>query len=540
MEYIRCTISARIRRRLMIRSKRLFSALCALALLFAALPAFAASGTLTEKTTELTLGAVSSKTTELYPLDIKERDIGAILNLVYDSLITIDDDYMIQPNLAESWTVSANGKTWKFQIKSDVMFSDGQLLTAYDCAATINRILEMSSDESGASLGTYSTLHWYITSAAADDDRTLVIKANRPYYGLLYSLTFPILQQSQVYNASPVGTGPYVVYNFSPGEFLWLNQNESYWKQKPQIREIMFMFSVNNKVMMSDYEYSRLDGVATRSIAASQYQSGKNAFSLSYRTQQLETLLINCRQSTYNLGSANMRRAIRAAINIDTIANQVYMKMALRTDTPFPSGTWMYKDSDEYGYNIELANQLLDDEGWIDSNNDGYRDKTIDGKLTTLSLRLFYYEEPNNSVRAETADIIAAQLAQVGIQAKIQMYTFANMKEKLKANSFDLALVAYNMDTVPDPGFFLLSGNAENYGRYRSETMSNLIKQLRAASDFSSYQLCLYDIQDYFAQECPFICLYYRRGMILTRFLFTDARDIRESELYKGISTWTD
>ncbi|MDD2648052.1 MAG: ABC transporter substrate-binding protein [Eubacteriales bacterium] len=539
MAYIRFTTSGITGKRLTTRCKRLFALGVSFALMLSALPSYAASGTLGERTTELTLGAVSSKTTELYPLDIKERDIGAILNLVYDSLITIDDDYVIQPNLAESWSVSSNGKTWKFQIKSDVFFSNGQPLTAYDCAATITRILEMANDETGGSIGTYSTMKWYITSAAADDDRTLVIKANRPYYGLLYALTFPILPQAQVYDASPAGTGPYIVYNFSPGEFLWLNQNDYYWKQKPQIREIMYMFSVNNKEMMSDYEYSRLDGIATRSIAASQYQSGKNAFSLSYRTQQLETLVINCRQSSLSLNSANMRKAIRAAINVDNIANQVYMKMALRTDTPFPAGTWMYKENEEYGYNIELANQLLDAEGWLDSNNDGFRDKTIDGKLTTLTLRLFYYEEPNNSVRAEVADIIAAQLAQVGIGTKIQMYSFANMKEKLKANSFDLALVAYNMDTVPDPGFFLLSGNAENYGRYRSETMSNLVKALRAAVEFDDYRQCLHDIQDYFAQDCPFVCLYYRRGMILTRFLFTDARDIREAELYKGISTWS-
>ena len=65
----------------------------------------------------LIVGIQSTKTPLLRPLDPKERDIMSIYDLVYDGLVTIDDDYLPQPALAESWTESGGGKTWTFRLR---------------------------------------------------------------------------------------------------------------------------------------------------------------------------------------------------------------------------------------------------------------------------------------------------------------------------------------------------------------------------------------------------------------------------------------
>lgn len=84
----------------------------------------------------LVIGIQSSKTTSLNPLFPVERDMLSIFDLMYDSLITIDDNYQPQAGLAESWTQTGNGRTWTFTLRQGVLFSDGTEMTANDVVAT--------------------------------------------------------------------------------------------------------------------------------------------------------------------------------------------------------------------------------------------------------------------------------------------------------------------------------------------------------------------------------------------------------------------
>ena len=124
---------------------------------------------------------------------------------------------------------------------------------------------------------------------------------------------------------------------------------------------------------------------------------------------------------------------------------------------------------------------------------------------------------------------------EVGIECKVETLTFADVKARLKAGNYDLAIAAFNMDAAPDPGFMLISGNTANYMRYNSKKMDSLFTTLRKSLDFNTYSQTLQEIQQLYWEDCPFICLYYRNGAILTRKMFTDARDVREPEVLRGV-----
>ena len=115
----------------------------------------------------------------------------------------------------------------------------------------------------------------------------------------------------------------------------------------------------------------------------------------------------------------------------------------------------------------------------------------------------------------------------------------ANVKEKLAAGSFDLALVSFSMDVCPDPGFMLMRGNTGNYTRYKSNKMTELFDQLRTLTDQEGYRQKLMEIQSLFAEDCPFLCLYYRTGNVITRYMYTTCRDVREYELLRGIESFS-
>lgn len=500
-----------------------------------------AAGLATNVSDALVVGIQSTKTMQVLPLDPQERDLVSVYDLVYESLINIDDNYLPTACLAESWETSSNGRTWTFHLRSNLHFSDGSDLTANDVAATLEYILQRATDESSTYRGYYQNLRYFVDSVTAKDNQTVVVrtKSDRAYWGLLYEMTFPVLPASQVSQDNPIGSGPYVISYFDPCTRIELTTNPYWWQNQPQVKEITFLCSTTPKGVVESYEYALVDTIFTRSIAAAQYKSGTTSLALDYRTNQLECLLMN--QSYSVLSSANVRKAIRYAVDVDKIASTVYMGMVDRTNTPCINGTWMYNSSldSQFVVDLDKARALLEADGWEDSNEDGILDKLgNDDKLVSLRLNLYVYEEPENNVRIAAADMIKDQLAQIGIAVTCTTMTYVSIQEKLDAGSFHMALVSYAMDTCPDFGFMLIGGNTGNYGRYRSSKMTELCKELRKCLSQAEYQRKLYEIQNQFVEDCPMLCMFYRSGSVLTRKMYTTVRDVRELELLRGIESF--
>ncbi len=488
----------------------------------------------------LSLGMISVKTQYLNPLQAEEREFQSLTALIYEGLFSLDDDYMPQLCIAASCDSTTDGKHWTVRIRPDVYFHDGQQCTAYDVEATINEILRLA--ETG--LGQYNQLRYIISKVSVNSAESLQITVNRPYYAVRFAFTFPVLPRDQVQAAQPAGTGPFKVDQFIPANPLHLSANENYWKGAPTVKGINVDFKSTNRELIMDYEYNRVDAAITRSASAGQYQTGLTNLNIAYRTRQLETLLLNDSANSFPLDNVEIRKAIRYAIDFDTIANTVYMGMAKRTDTPLPAGTWMYKDNEEaYSYNPDKARQILDEQGWKSNpnrdNGTRYTMVMVKGKQEErkLVLGLYVYEEQENSVRNQVAGMIKDYLAAVGISVHIEAVSFPTAAARLQARNYDMAIAAFQMDVVPDPGFLLMPGNTGNYTGYRSSAMDKLCKKMREEREFSQYRQLLWDIQDQFCQDCPFICMWYRAGALLTRKVFTTVRDVREPEILRGIES---
>jgi len=162
---------------------------------------------------------------------------------------------------------------------------------------------------------------------------------------------------------------------------------------------------------------------------------------------------------------------------------------------------------------------------------------TADGKKNFV-LKLFVYEDPENDVRFETANMITDMLNKLKIKVNVTTMTYDQEKEKLVAGAFDMALASFQMDATPDSGFMLMKGNDANYCRYVSSEMTSLFNTLRTNQNREDYAYTMQAIQQQFANDIPFICLFYRAGAILTRKMYTTVRDIREFELLRGIEAF--
>ena len=181
-----------------------------------------------------------------------------------------------------------------------------------------------------------------------------------------------------------------------------------------------------------------------------------------------------------------------------------------------------------------MAASLLDSAGYKLA-DDGNRYK--DGKKME-KLRILVYDEPGSTARTNAANKIVDQLAAVGIPAYVATWSRVDVQTKLISGDYSLALCGLNFDVSPDPGFTLTSTASCNYTRYRSNDMNDLITQLRKSYTADSYQSAMRLIQDQFEQDQPYICLYWRSAVLLSRETFTDVRDVRELEMLRGIENY--
>ena len=189
----------------------------------------------------LVVGIQSTKTMAIRPLEPLERDFMSIYDLMYDGLMVINDDYVPELALAESY--SHSGKTWTFKLRNDLKFSDGSDVTADDVVATANWILnkvknadaaekeakEKKLDSFVADRGYYMNLKYFVSSITARDPQTVVVKAERNYFGFLYAMTFPVLPAWALETDNPPGTGAYMLESFIPGNVLHLTVNPNWW-----------------------------------------------------------------------------------------------------------------------------------------------------------------------------------------------------------------------------------------------------------------------------------------------------------------------
>ena len=171
----------------------------------------------------LSLGMISVKTVSLNPLIAEEREFQSLTALIYEGLYSLDDDAMPQLCLAQACDPTADGKRWTIRIRPDAVFHDGTPCTAYDVEATINEILRLAEEGKGQ----YSQLRYIISGVSVNSAESMQINVTRPYYGVRFALTFPVLPRDQVQSSLPVGTGPFKVREFAPANYLYLSANEN-------------------------------------------------------------------------------------------------------------------------------------------------------------------------------------------------------------------------------------------------------------------------------------------------------------------------
>ncbi|WP_019871488.1 ABC transporter substrate-binding protein [Salinispora oceanensis] len=409
--------------------------------------------------------AISGEPDQLDPHQTSAYPSFQVLENVYDTLVEPDANLAMKPSLATEWDTSDDQLTWTFTLREEVTFSDGSPLTAEDVVYSFNRII----DEELNAAYRFGT----VESVTAPDPGTVVVQLTAPTPNLLASLGgfkgVAVVKKSNVESGAvktePIGSGPFAVSSYSAGDNIKLVRNDNYWGTKPRLDGVTFTFVQDPTVALQNLrggEVQWTDNLPPQQVSA--LREDDELVVRSAASSDYWYLALNQARKPYD--DVNVRRAIAYALDRAAITKAAKFGLATVNQTAIPKDSAFYYDYAPYQQDLAQAKQLLAEAGGTD-----------------LTMDLMVTNEYPETVTA--AQVIAAQLKEIGIAVKIRTLDFAQWLDEQGKGNFDSFMLGWLGNIDPDEFYYAQhhSAGTFNFHGYRNPAVDNLLDQARTETD---------------------------------------------------------
>lgn len=351
------------------------------------------------------------------PADTHRSDIRADVGMyplhaqIYDTLLRMDEEFQVQPELAERWEYQGNN-TWRFTLRKGVNFHDAQPFNAETIKATFDRVAQWPN---GGSILVGPD------SVKKVDDYTVDITSTQPNMRMPEQLTHPtygIIAPGSDPASKPIGTGPFKFVQYDRSQQLVVERNADYWGQKAQLQKITFRFMPDDNTRVLALRAGEVDIAfdvpreAARDLAAT-----PGVKVVTSPVGAYEALYVNIHGSPpYDLGQDRaVRQALAMAVDRQSIVQSVWQGNAEVSQTMVPAAVLGNHASLVTGQVFDQAGarKILDDAGWK-AGADGIRVKN--GRPLKLTLVAGF---PSAEQHRPMPEALQAQLKQIGVDLTI-------------------------------------------------------------------------------------------------------------------------
>ena len=399
--------------------------------------------------------------TSLDPTAAPAAAIGEIVHYnIFEGLTKINSDGSITPLLAESWAMDADGKAYTFKLRKGVKFQDG---AAFDSAAVKFSFERAKADKSTNKAK--GAVFNNITHISTPDAHTVVLVLTNPDGNFLFRMgenTAVILHPQSADSAAtkPVGTGPYKLENWAKGTSVSLSKWTGYRDAaKVKLNKVTFRFINDASAQVAALLAGDIDGMPRFQSPQSlkQFQADQRFVVEMGNTAGKGIMTINNKKKPFD--DVRVRRALSHAIDKKAFIDGVFEGLAKPIGSHMAPTDVGYVDlTNQYPFDPEKAKALLKEAGVQTPLN------------VTLTL-------PPPPYARKGGEILAAQLAKVGIVAKIENVEWAQWLGGTFKGNFDLTVINH-----VEPLDFMNYANPQYYWGYDSKAFRDLAAKYAATT----------------------------------------------------------
>lgn len=480
-----------------------------------------------------------------------DRDVDRLL---FSSLIRFDSHGTPQPDLAESWGVSADGTIYNVTLRGNASWHDGSPVTSDDVLFTLNLLQTQYSDYSPDVRSL-----WAGVKVTRLNDKNIKFVLTEPFVPFLDYLTFGVLPKHLLetvapdqmanagFNLAPVGSGPYKFDHLTVenGKIagLVLAASKSYYGQVPFIDQIVFRYYPSSQAALTAYQAGEVLGISqiTPDVLPSALADTNLSF-YSSRMPRVTLVLLNLgdKQSPF-FQDKRVREALMLDLNRQLMVDKLLGGQGIVADSPILPGTWAYYDGaphisfdpDEAVVQLKAAGYVIPPDGTVRAKDN-----------VSLSFTMAY---PDDGLHAQLAQAIQQDWAAIGVGVTLKAVSYESLlKDYLTPRTYQAALVDLDLSRSYDPDPYPFWHQAEitggqNYSQWDNRPASEYIEQARVVAD-PAIRIRLYrNFQVIFGRELPALLLYYPiySYAVDQRVQGIQAAPLFESaDRFNGVASW--
>jgi peptide/nickel transport system substrate-binding protein len=442
----------------------------------------------------------------------------------YRGLLNYDENTLeLEPNWAESYTISDDGLTFIFVLRDNLQWSDGEPLTAQDYEWTYQQAIKPENEYP------YLSQLEFIDSVTAVDDHTLEIKITEVYAPALgqVDLLTPLPKHiwedldwkdpeknSEILHPTVV-SGPYKLAEWERDQYAIFEANENYWYHgAPNIERQIVEIVPDEDVAFEKFKSGESDSAASTPEKLEEAKQLPNVNVYEWWSVSASTSFIglNVREG-FVTADKNVRHALNYALDKELLTEEVMLGQAKRLCSIYPETSWAYTpDVPCYDYDPDKAVELLAEAGYT-LNDEGLM---VDESGEQLTLRLLYGPNTNQS-RELIAVTTQDYLADIGINVEIEALEWASFLEKFRAEEPDWDMVILSVNSTPEPHTSFPWWTRENipelnFSAYINDDVEQLFDEAGGTYDLDVRKEKYAEIQQIIAEDAPRIFLFYSKS----------------------------
>lgn len=430
----------------------------------------------------------------------------------------------IVPGLAESWDVSADGKTVTFNLRKGVKFharkdfTPSRNFNADDVIFSMNR--QKNEDHPYHEVGGHDYSYFgYMDMANIIDsiekvndykvvfhltvaDATFMANMAMDFASIMSAEHADAMMDAgtpEQFDKTPIGTGPFILAQYKKDSVIRYVAHNAYWEGKSKLDRLVFSITPDASVRYAKLkkgECHHMPYPNPADVAAMKSDSDINV--LQSNGLNVGYLAFNTQKPPFD--NVLVRQALNIATDKNAILDAVYQGAGEVAKNPIPPTMWSYNDNVvDYDYNTEMAKELLAEAGFPDG---------FETDIWAMPV-----QRPYNPNAQRMAELIQADWAKVGVKANIVSYEWGEYLDRSKKGEHETMMLGWTGDNGdPDNFMYVLLGcpAAETGGNrafWCNQEFNGLLEQAKTSSDIATRTALYEEAQVIFKEEAPWITL---------------------------------